>query len=72
MAENTADRIRERMASADFSVNSLADAAAIPRMTLTRRLADPTTLTLAELDRIATALGTTSLYLTTGATEVSA
>lgn len=61
-----AERIKDLMTSLGISVSSLADQTAIPRMTLTRRLADPANLTLAEIDRIATALETTSLYLTTG------
>lgn len=59
-------RIRQRMEELRFSVKSLGDTTAIPRMTLTRRLADPSTLTLNELERIATALDTSPLYLATG------
>lgn len=61
-----ADRIHSRRETLDISVNKLATEAAIPRITLTRRLADPSTFTLAELDRIATVLGMDSLELLTG------
>lgn len=60
------NRIRERMEALDVSVNALAEAAAIPRMTLTRRLVDPSALTLAEIERIAEALDTTALFIMTG------
>lgn len=53
---DTATRIREQMQAAGISVNALADATAIPRMTLTRRLARPDTFTLTEIERVATAL----------------
>lgn len=62
----TADRIKDQMTALGLSVNSLAEETAIPRMTLTRRLADPASLTLAEIDRLAVALDTSSLWLTTG------
>lgn len=67
--QDIAERIKDRMEDLGFSVNSLADETAIPRMTLTRRIADPTSLTLAEVDRLARALGTTSLFLATGLTS---
>lgn len=60
------NRIRERMDTLAVSVNALAETSAIPRMTLTRRLTDPATLTLSEVDRIAEALSVSSLYLMTG------
>lgn len=49
-----------------MTVKSLAEATAIPRMTLSRRLTDPRSLTLEELERIATALDTSPIYLSTG------
>lgn len=64
--QGTDNRIRHRMAEVDISVNALADATAIPRMTLTRRLADPSGLTFGELERIADALDVSALYLLTG------
>lgn len=65
------DRIRQRMADREVSVNALAEASAIPRMTLTRRLNDPATLALSEVDRIAAALGTTAHWLLTGAEDAA-
>jgi len=64
--QQVSTRIRERMAALDISVKSLSETTAIPRMTLTRRLADPATLTLNELERVAVALDTSPLYLVTG------
>lgn len=61
-----ADRIRTLMDQRGFSVASLAEAAAISRMTLTRRLTDPAGLTLSEIEAVAKALGTEPLYLVTG------
>lgn len=59
-----ADRIEAGMAAREFSVSRLAEASLIPRMTLSRRLADPATFTLAELERIASALGIDPFDLT--------
>lgn len=64
--QEVADRIRDRMTACRFTVKALADTTAIPRMTLTRRLTDPASLTLNELERIATALDTSAVYLATG------
>lgn len=60
------NRIRQRMTDTGTSVKALSEATAIPRMTLSRRLVDPDTLALAEVDRIAAALETTALWLLTG------
>jgi plasmid maintenance system antidote protein VapI len=54
------------MSACHITVKALADTTAIPRMTLTRRLTDPSSLTLNELERIATALDTSAIYLATG------
>lgn len=51
------DRIRAEMAANGLSVSGLSRKTAIPRVTLIRRLADPTTMTLSEVSRIAEALG---------------
>lgn len=59
-------RIRDRMTELKISVKALADTTAIPRMTLTRRLTDPASLTLNELERIAAALDTSPIFLATG------
>lgn len=64
-------RIRERMTSQNITVKALAESTAIPRMTLSRRLVDPASLTLSELERIAAALDTSAIYLATGC-EVAA
>lgn len=64
--QQVADRIQDRMTARNITVKALADTAAIPRMTLTRRLTDPSSLTLNELERIATALDTSAIYLATG------
>lgn len=66
MHRGTSSRIRNLIKAQDLSVNALAEATAIPRMTPTRRLADPETLTLAEVERIAGALKVKSLWLLTG------
>lgn len=60
------DRIRGLMEASGTSVKGLAEATAIPRVTLSRRLATPSDFTLAELDRIAAALGVTTMYLMLG------
>ena len=65
--QEVADRIRTRMAAREITVKALADTTAIPRMTLTRRLTDPSSLTLNELERIATALDTSAVELYVGA-----
>lgn len=54
------------MTELKISVKALADTTAIPRMTLTRRLTDPASLTLNELERIAAALDTSPIFLATG------
>ena len=54
------------MTARHVTVKALADTAAIPRMTLTRRLADPSSLTLNELERIASALDTSPIELYVG------
>lgn len=57
------DRIKTRMGELGTSINSLADATAISRMTLTRRITDPAGFTLGELDRVAAALDVSVLWL---------
>lgn len=69
--QGTKDRIERHMDATGHTVTSLADATAIPRMTLTRRLTDPSTLTLAEVERIAGALDVTALYLLTGSEDAA-
>ena len=64
--QQVASRIRDRMTALDISVKALSDMAAIPRMTLTRRLTDPASLTLNELERIADVLQTSPVFLATG------
>lgn len=59
-------RISGLMEESGLSVKALAEATAIPRVTLSRRLADPSTFTLAELERVAAALKVTPLFLLTG------
>lgn len=51
------DRIEQQRTRQGMSLRTLADTAAIPRVTLKRRLADPRSFTLAELARIFDALG---------------
>lgn len=51
-----AELIRSQLAAHDLSVAALAEATGIPRMTLTRRLADPGSFTLSELSRVAAVL----------------
>lgn len=53
---NTAALIRDRMEAKGLTVAGLASASAIARVTLTRRLADPSTFTIAELCRVASVL----------------
>lgn len=65
------DRIRGLMEDSGTSVKGLAEATAIPRVTLSRRLANPADFTLAEIDRIATALGVSPIYLLTGSEAVA-
>lgn len=62
----TEKRIRNRMTAMGLSENVLADRTAIARMTLRRRLADPTSMTCAEVERIAEALDTTAPWLLFG------
>lgn len=64
--QHVTDRIRQRMDACSLTVKALAETTAIPRMTLSRRLVDPSSLTLSELERIAAALDTSPLYLATG------
>lgn len=64
--QEVATRIRERLDARAMTVKALAEATAIPRMTLSRRLTDPRSMTLEELERIAIALDTSPIYLSTG------
>lgn len=48
--------LRSRMTNLGVSENALADRAAIPRSTLHRRLADPRSFYLDEIERVADAL----------------
>jgi transcriptional regulator with XRE-family HTH domain len=64
--QQVSTRIRERMDAQRLTVKALSEITAIPRMTLTRRLADPSSLTLNELERVAMALDTSPVYLATG------
>lgn len=66
VVQETTNRIRSRMQELSLSVAALAESAAIPRMTLSRRLADPATLTLAEVDRIAASLNVDPTWLLVG------
>lgn len=50
------ERIETARAKQQLSYRQLADAAAIPRETLSRRLSDPASFTLAELARVFNAL----------------
>lgn len=61
--QDIATRIEALRVVRGISVARLATEAAIPRMTLTRRLIAPQTFTLDELDRVAAVLGTTTLAL---------
>lgn len=54
-------RLADLINNAGYNISTLAEAAAIPRMTLTRRLANPASFTLQELDRIAKVLGVTPI-----------
>jgi transcriptional regulator with XRE-family HTH domain len=58
--KHIADRIKDAMETSGISVSKLAELTGIPRMTLSRRLANPTTFTLGELVRIAEVLGITT------------
>jgi hypothetical protein len=53
------DRIEAARQTAGLSHSGLAEKAGIPRMTLSRRMVDPATFTIGELERIAAVLGTT-------------
>jgi transcriptional regulator with XRE-family HTH domain len=57
------ERISSLMEERGLTVKALAERAGIPRMTLTRRLADPRTFTLGEVDRIAAVLDVDPLHL---------
>lgn len=61
--DHIASRIIELRTSLGISETALADTCAIPRTTFKRRLVDPRTITLAELDRLADALNTTPEWL---------
>jgi transcriptional regulator with XRE-family HTH domain len=60
MHQAITDRIEALRASKGLSVPQLAVASGIPRVTLTRRLHNPETFTLAELARLAEVLETTT------------
>ena len=60
MHQAITDRIEALRESKGLSVPALATASGIPRVTLTRRLQNPDTFTLAELSRLAEALETTT------------
>jgi transcriptional regulator with XRE-family HTH domain len=64
-------RIRSRMVARRLTVKALSEITAIPRMTLSRRLTDPSSLTLNELERIAGALDTSPVYLATGSEDAA-
>lgn len=56
-------RIEALRLARGLSETQLATASAIPRMTFRRRLIDPASFTVSELDRVAAALETTAAYL---------
>jgi transcriptional regulator with XRE-family HTH domain len=56
-------RIEALRLARGLSETQLATASAISRMTFRRRLVDPTSFTVSELERVAAALGTTAAHL---------
>lgn len=60
------ERIEARMAELGLSETQTATEAAMARMTFKRRLVDPMTMTVGELERLASALDTNVLWLTFG------
>ena len=67
--QHIADRINSAMKRDGLSLTRLAEASAMPRMTLSRRLADPADFTLGELERVASAIGMTADQLATPLTR---
>lgn len=61
-----ATRITELMTARGMSETRLATESAIPRMTFRRRLVDPTSFTVAEIERVAAALDVTPQWLILG------
>lgn len=56
-------RIEQQRVAAGLSETQLATMSAIPRMTLKRRMVDPSTFKMSELERVAAALDVTVLWL---------
>lgn len=65
-SSSLADRLRDCIEAADQTEKRLADESGIPRTTLHRRLLDPSTFTLSELEAIVPLLDTTLDHLLFG------
>lgn len=61
MHTEIAERITRQMSELGLSIRSLATETGIPHVTLTRRLREPGTFKLIELERLSDALGTNLL-----------